>query len=82
MVECMFIWMHIISIFTSVNVFYKYARVKEQESLNFSSRESSRFYGTLVDSSLPTYLGICFISSLELLMCLFYFILLTGEKHL
>ena len=42
MVECMFIWPHIISKFTCVIVFHNYR--------------------TLVDSSLPTYLGICFIS--------------------
>ena len=60
MVECMFIWLHNISSFTWVNVFYNYGWVKEQESLNLSSRESSRFYGTMVDSNLPTYLGIWF----------------------
>ena len=60
MVESMFIWPHNISKFTYVNVFYNYSWVKEQESLNFSLRESSRFYDTVVDSSLPKYLGICF----------------------
>ena len=60
MVECMFIWPHNISRFTCVNVFYHYGLVKEQEPINFSPRESSKFYGTLVNSSLPTYLGKCF----------------------
>ena len=83
MVECKFIWLHNISGFTCVNVVYIYQlSERSKNGINFSPRESSKFYGTLVDSSLPTYLGICFISYLDLLMSLFYFILLIGEKHL
>ena len=60
MVEWMFIWPHNIFRSTCVNVFHNYGSVKEQESINFSLRESSKFYCKVIDSSLPTYLGICF----------------------
>ena len=43
MVECMIIWPHNISRFTCVNVFYHYGWVKEQEPINLSLCESSRF---------------------------------------
>ena len=87
--EIVYGWMHV---YLAAHYFQIYlckcclhlpVKWKIKEPINFSPRESSKFYDTLVDSSLPTYLGIyVFISYFDLVMCPFYFILLTCEKHL
>ena len=60
MVECMFIWPHIISRFTCVNVVYIYELSEISKNPKIYHPVKVPFYSTLVDLRLPTYLGICF----------------------
>ena len=83
MVECMFICPHNISIFTCVNDVYIYQLSERSKNPQIYHRVKAPSF--TAHWSTQVFLHIwanVFISYLDLLMCPFCFILLTGEKHL
>ena len=72
MVECMFIWPHIFFQIYLCKCLSQLRLSERTRTHKFPLLESSRFYSTLVDSSLPTYLGIYVLYVIWIFKCVHF----------